>query len=58
MAGPNDDAPKAGEIDMDRVVIDPDYRRRVLARLRRDRRIGERRSALADDAAGILVRDN
>jgi hypothetical protein len=58
MAGPDDDAPRADEIDMDRVVIDPDYRRRVLARLRHDRQIDERRSAFADDAAGILVRDN
>ncbi len=32
------DAPEAGDdIDMDRVVIDPDYRRRVLADLRRSR---------------------
>lgn len=25
------------EFDMDRVIVDPDYRRRVIARLRRER---------------------
>ncbi len=28
---------RGDDIDLDRVVIDPDYRRRVLADLRRDR---------------------
>jgi hypothetical protein len=29
------------EFDMDRVIVDPDYRRRVIAWLRRERRAGE-----------------
>jgi hypothetical protein len=28
-------------IDMDRVIVDPDYRRRVIARLREDRQRSE-----------------
>jgi hypothetical protein len=42
------------DIDMDRVVADPDYRRRVIGRLRHDWRVAETlRQALmpADDAA-------
>ena len=37
MSSFDDDLPIGGDFDMDRVVIDPDYRRRVLFRLRQNR---------------------
>lgn len=37
MASFDDDLPVAGNFDMDRVIIDPDYRRAVIVRLRQDR---------------------
>jgi hypothetical protein len=35
------DAEAEADFDMDRVVIDPDYRRRIIGRLRRDWRVAE-----------------
>ena len=37
MSASNDRPGRVDEIDIDRAVIDPDYRRRILARLRQDR---------------------
>ncbi|HEX7970098.1 MAG TPA: hypothetical protein VF502_17875 [Stellaceae bacterium] len=37
MASFDDDLPIGGDFDMDRIIIDPDYRRRVLFHLRQDR---------------------
>jgi hypothetical protein len=37
------------EIDMERVVADSDYRRRVISRLRRERRVAK--AQVSDDAA-------
>ncbi len=37
MASFDDDLPIAGNFDLDRVIIDPDYRRRVLSYLRQNR---------------------
>jgi hypothetical protein len=36
------------EFDMDRVIIDPDYRRRVIARLQRERRPAEAPTNVSD----------
>ena len=41
------------EIDMERVVADPDYRRRVISRLRRERRYA--RAQVIDDAADLAA---
>jgi hypothetical protein len=42
MSNLTDNPPADGdEIDMDRIIVDPDYRRRVIARLRDDRRYRE-----------------
>jgi hypothetical protein len=42
-----------GEFDMDRAVMDPHYRRRIIGRLRRDWRVAEsKRQELAPDDAG------
>ena len=40
------------EIDMERVVADPDYRRRVISRLRRERRSAQ--AFLNDDSADLV----
>ena len=40
------------EIDMERVVADPDYRRRVISRLRRERRSAQ--AFLIDDSADLV----
>jgi hypothetical protein len=54
------DAEAEADFDMDRVVIDPDYRRRIIGRLRRDWRVAETKrqelspideAALADSEA-------
>ncbi len=37
MASFDDDLPIGGDVDLDRVIIDPDYRRRVIAYLRQRR---------------------
>jgi hypothetical protein len=37
MANLGDDLPLGGSFDMERIIIDPDYRRLVLANLRADR---------------------
>lgn len=37
MASFDDDLPISGDFDMDRIIIDPDYRRRVLLHLRQNR---------------------
>ena len=37
MANLDDDLPVGGGFDMERIIIDPDYRRLVLANLRADR---------------------
>jgi hypothetical protein len=37
MANLDDDLPLGGSFDMERIIIDPDYRRLVLANLRADR---------------------
>ncbi len=37
MASFDDDLPVGGDFDMDRVLIDPDYRRRVMSYLRQNR---------------------
>ena len=43
MALPEEERGADDDIDMDRVVIDPDYRQRVVIRLRRDRQLAESR---------------
>jgi hypothetical protein len=51
---PDAEPDAASDIDMDRVVADPDYRRRVIGRLRHDWRVAETlRQALmpVDDVA-------
>jgi hypothetical protein len=40
------------EIDMERVVADPDYRRRVISRLRRERRFAQ--TLLSDEGADLV----
>jgi hypothetical protein len=37
----DDELPLGGNFDMERIIIDPDYRRLVLANLRADRRRAE-----------------
>lgn len=37
MTNLDDDLPLGGSFDMERIIIDPDYRRLVLANLRADR---------------------
>lgn len=37
MANLDDELPLGGNFDMERIVIDPDYRRMVIANLRADR---------------------
>ena len=43
------------EIDMERVVADADYRRRVISRLRRERRFAQ--VQLSDDVADLGAGD-
>ncbi|HXQ50543.1 MAG TPA: hypothetical protein VN802_05575 [Stellaceae bacterium] len=49
----SDDEIPSGEIDMERVVADPIYRRRVISRLRRER-ILAKAQASEDDAFEAL----
>ena len=46
-----DSASLAEEIDMDRVVADPEYRRRIITRLRRERILKAQATADEDDEA-------
>lgn len=43
MSLPDEDREFLDDIDMDRVVADPDYRRRIVGRLRRGRMLAEAR---------------
>ncbi len=53
-----DDVELTGEIDMDRIVADAEYRRQVIARLRRERMLAAAQSARDDDLFDAAAEDD
>jgi hypothetical protein len=51
----NGDESLSDEIDMERVVADSEYRRRVISRLRRERRSAK--AQVSDDSADLAAAD-